>query len=202
MAGSMFEAGLCVKQDWDKAAGFYQLAHEAGRQEALPRLISGYAENNRDPGAALWWMAHHGGMPAPCRSANHLVDDPEAFVGALNKWPKGQVAACVYTGGVAMRVFGDVEFPARGVQQGVFGDADMLFVPATGTITWKAAGTDRVATSREVQAGKDERSVFDDTVLKHMRVISDRALKQFTKPDGIDPAWAVSRRFSFTISIH
>lgn len=198
MAGSMFEQGLCVKPDWDKAAGYYQHAHEAGNREALPRLISGYAEKNRDPGAALWWLAKNTRLPAPCRSASHLANDPDAFVAELNKWPKGQLAACVYTGGVMMRVAGDVEFPGRGALHGVFGDAHMHFVPATGTITWTATGTGRLAMTRDVQVGEDERSVFNDTFLKHVRTVSDRALKQFDKPEGIDAAWAVDTTFSFT----
>lgn len=198
LAGSMFEAGICVKPDWDKAAGFFQLAHAAGQQKARPRLISGYAEKNRDPGAALWWLAKHGGMPAPCAAADHLVDDPDAFVAALNKWPKGQVAACVYTGGVAMRVAGDIEFPGRGPEQGVFGDAHMHFVPSAGTITWTAGSTGRISTVRVEQAGDDEGGVFKHTFLKHMRAVSERALKQFTRPEGIDPTWVIDTKFSFT----
>ncbi len=197
IAASMFEQGLCVKPDWDKAALYYQLAHEGGKREALPRLISGYAEKNRDPAAALWWLSKNTALPAPCRSASHLANDPEAFVAALNKWPKGQLAACVYTAGVMMRVSGDVEFPGRGSMQGVFGDAHMHFVPSTGTITWKATGTGRLAMTRDVQVGEDERSVFSDAFLKHMRAVSDRALKQFDRPEGIDPAWAVDTSFSF-----
>ena len=197
IAGSMFEQGLCVKPDWDKAALYYQLAHEGGKREALPRLISGYAEKNRDPGSALWWMAKHTALPAPCRSASHLANDPDAFVAALNKWPKGQVAACVYTAGVLMRVTGDVEFPGRGDMHGVFGDAHMHFVPSTGTITWTAEGTGRLDMTREVQVGKDERSVFSDTFLTHVRVVGERALKQFDRPEGIDRAWAVDTKFSF-----
>ena len=197
IAASMFEQGLCVKPDWDKAALYYQLAHEGGKREALPRLISGYAEKNRDPGAALWWLAKNTALPAPCRSASRLANDPEAFVAALNKWPKGQLAACVYTAGVMMRVAGDVEFPGRGLMHGVFGDAHMHFVPSTGTITWTAAGTGSLAMSRDVQVGKDERSVFSDTFLKHVRMVGERALKQFDKPEGIDPAWAVDTTFSF-----
>ena len=198
LAGSMFESGLCVKPDWDKAADFYQLAHAAGSQGAVPRLVSGYAEKNRDPGAALWWLSSQAWMPAPCRSANHVRNDPDAYVAALNKWPKGQVAACVYMGGVAARVMGDAEFPARGAQQGVLGDAVMHFIPSSGTITWKAKATDRVSVSRVVQAGRDERSVFEDTFLKHLREVSDRSLRQFTRPEGIDPAWEVYREFRFT----
>jgi hypothetical protein len=197
LAGSMFEQGLCVRQDWDKAAGFYQLAHAAGKHEALPRLISGYAEKNRDPGAALWWMARQGWMPARCSAASHLADDPDAFVAELNTWPKGQVAACVYTAGVAMRIVGDVEFPGRGGQQGVFGDVRMHFVPSTGMVTWTPKGTDRVSVSRQAQVGEDQRSVFADVFLKHLRTVSDRALKQFARPEGIDPAWTVDRVFSF-----
>jgi hypothetical protein len=199
MAGSMYEEGTCVKAEWDKAAHFYQLAHQAGKKEALPRLISGYAENNRDPGAALWWMAKNSWMPAACASANHLVNDPEAFVAALNKWPAGQVAACVYTAGVLMRVSGDVEFPGRAAERGAFGDAIMHFAPSAGTITWTAAAADRIAVTRMVDGSdNNERGVFKDTVLRHLQGISERALSRFKRPEGIDPAWKVDVRFSFS----
>ncbi len=197
MAGSMFEQGICVKPDWDKAARYYQAAHQAGKRAALPRLVAGYAEGKRDPGAALWWMANNASLPAPCASANHLAGDPDAFVAALNKWPKGQVDACVYTAGIIMRVLGDIEFPAAAAPQGVFGDAIMHFVPSTGSITWKAAGTERIAVTREVKGGDDERAVFNDVFLKYVRGVGERALSRFTRPDGIDPAWAVDMKYSF-----
>lgn len=197
MAASMFEQGICVKAEWDTAARYYQMAHHAGQREALPRLISGYAEKNRDPGAALWWLANNTSLPAPCRSASHLANDPDAFVAALNKWPKGQVEACVYTGGVMMRVMGDIEFPGRAAGTGVFGDAIMHFVPASGAITWTSAGTERIAVSREVIQGKNDQTEFNDVFLKHVRAIGERALAQFSKPEGIDPAWKVETRFSF-----
>jgi hypothetical protein len=198
LAGSMFEQGLCIKQDWTKAAYYYQMAHAAGKREALPRLVSGYAEKNRDPAAAMWWMSSQDqSVPAACRSANHLVHDPDAFVAALNAWPQGNLAACVYIAGVVMRIAGDVEFPARGAQQGVFGEALMQFSPSTASVTWKAAATDRISVTRQVQAGDDERSVFSDHFIGHLRAISDRALKAFVRPEGIDPAWSVQVRYAF-----
>lgn len=198
LAGSMFEQGICVKQDWDRAAHFYQRAHEAGSKNAMPRLISGYAEKSRDPGAALWWMAKtRMRLPAACTSAYHLVDDPDAFVAALNAWPAGRIDACVYTGGVLQRLIGEIEFPTAGANAGVSGDADLVFVPSTGTLTWTAGSTDRIQVTRRVEHGENESVVFKDAFLTYVRSIGDRTLSQFKKPDGIDPTWNLDMKFSF-----
>lgn len=198
MAGSMYEQGLCLKADWDQAAHYYQRAHEAGSRAAMPRLISGYAEKNRDPAAALWWMAKSRyAMPAVCASANHLAADPDAFVAALNTWPAGQVNACVYTAGVLTRLDGEVEFPGAAASHGVSGDAIMDFYPATATIKWSKGDTERIAVTRMVRAGSDETSVFNDIFLAHVRSVGDRTLAQFTRPEGIDPAWHISMKFQF-----
>ncbi len=74
----------------------------------------------------------------------------------------------------------------------------MHFSPASGTITWTASGTDRIGVSREVIAGDNENTEFNKVFLKPMREVSERALAQFTKPEGIDPAWKVETRFSFS----
>ncbi|MFL6657659.1 MAG: hypothetical protein ACJ8GW_06290, partial [Massilia sp.] len=197
MAGSMYEQGLCLKQDWDQAAQYYQLAHEAGNRDALPRLIAGYAEKNRDPAAALWWLAQSKRtVSAACASANELVKDPDAFVAALNSWPKGQIAACTYAAGVLMRISGETEFPG-GAHEGVSGDAVMNFVPATGTITWTQGDTDRITVSRLMTPGSSEHTVFKDRFLSHMTTISERTLKQFVRPEGIDPAWTIKLTMHF-----
>ncbi len=120
LAGSLYEQGLCLKRDWDRAAYYYQMSHEAGNVAALPRLVAGHAEQGRNPVAALWWLAQSQYVFAPaCASANTLVGDPDAFISALQKWPAGQIDACAYVAGVVMRLVGEVEFPA-GRHQGVF----------------------------------------------------------------------------------
>ena len=198
LAGSMFEQGICVKQDWTRAAHFYQRAHEAGSKSAMPRLISGYAEQNRDPAAALWWMAKtRANLPQACTVANHLADNPDAFVAALNAWPAGKIDACVYTGGVLQRLIGDIEFPGAGAVAGVSGDANLVFVPSAGTLTWTSGNVERIAVTRRVEHGETDSVVFKDAFLGHVRSIGARTLTQFKKPDGIDPAWTISMKFSF-----
>lgn len=198
MAASMYEQGVCLKPDWDQAAHYYQRAHEAGHKAALPRLISGYAEKNRDPAAALWWAAkNRNALPAACNSANHLAADPDAFVSALNKWPRGQIEACVYTAGVLFRLMGEIEFPAGATGHGVSGDAILDFVPARGTVTWTKGNTERADVTRVVDSGLNEATVFNDTFLKHVREIGARTLTQFTRPEGIDPAWKINMKFMF-----
>lgn len=73
----------------------------------------------------------------------------------------------------------------------------MHFVPASGAITWTSAGTERIAVSREVIAGDNVRTEFNDVFLTHVRDVGERALAQFSKPEGIDPAWKGETRFSF-----
>lgn len=198
MAASMYDQGICLKPDWDQAAHYYQRAHEAGSKDAMPRLISGYAEKNRDPAAALWWLAQTTyPVPPACRSADHLANDPDAFVAALNKWPAGQIAACVYTAGVVLRTYGEIEFPGTAAGQGVTGDAIMDFYPATGTIKWSKGDTDRISLTRAVRAGDGESTVFNDVFMKHVRGVGDRVLTQFSKPEGIDPAWHINMKIQF-----
>lgn len=199
LAGTMYEQGQCLKPDWERAAHFYQRAYEAGNNAALPRLISGYAEKNRDPGAALWWQTKQGyPLPAECGSANQLVGDPEAFVAALNAWPKERLAACVYTAGVTQRILGDIQYQdgSRGYEQP--GITIMRFVPATGTITWTSERTGRIKVSQTEPATRDPRSLPDDVFLKRMHAIGERTLHQFAKPNNIDPAWKVDVKILFT----
>ncbi|MES2015790.1 MAG: hypothetical protein V4484_04780 [Pseudomonadota bacterium] len=198
MAGALFEQGLCVKPNWDTAANYYLRAHEEGNRSALPRLISGYAENNRDPAAAMWWVSKSPySLPPACASANHLASDPEAFVAALQSWPKAQLAACVYAAGVLHRIVGDVEFPGNASRQGIAGNVYMHFVPATGTVRWTAGEMNRVPFTRVLQPGDDERSEFKDPLLKHVTAVGERSLKQFTRPPDIDPAWLIKVQFNF-----
>jgi hypothetical protein len=198
MAGSLYEQGICLKPDWERAANYYQRAHKAGYKAALPRLISGYAEKNRDPAAALWWLAKIAfPLPAPCTSANSLIDDPDAFVAALNKWPRQRLDACVYFGGVLQRISGEIEFPVGAQTQGVLGQASMVFDAANGTIHWTRGDAERIAVNRVAKPLDGARSVFDDTILKHLNAVSQRTLKQFDRPDGIDATWIFKYEYTF-----
>ncbi len=57
LAGAMFEHGVCVKADWDRAVGFYSNAFDGGHKAAMYSLMSGFAapEHGPDMAAALWW---------------------------------------------------------------------------------------------------------------------------------------------------
>jgi TPR repeat protein len=59
LAGAMFEDGLCLKANWDRALNFYQRADGAGLPSAAARLAAGYATaaGGRDLAASLWWAA-------------------------------------------------------------------------------------------------------------------------------------------------
>lgn len=197
LAGSMYEQGLCLKQDWDKAAHFYQLAHEAGNVAALPRLVAGYAEQRRDPAAALWWLAQSPYVFVPaCSTANSFVNDPDAFVAALKSWPAGQLEACTYSAGVMMRLIGEIEFPS-GAHQGVAGAAILVFTPSAGSMSWSRGDTNRIAVTRIVRPGEHEEVVFKDVFLKHVQGIGERTLALFARPEGIPPEWKIPMAFQF-----
>ena len=57
LAGSMYENGICVQRDWDRAVTFYVQAHDAGEKDGAARIAAGYADpaNGADVAAALWW---------------------------------------------------------------------------------------------------------------------------------------------------
>jgi len=89
LAGTMFEAGFCVKKNWDKAVGFYTQAHEGGIREGALRLAAGFADtaNGPDAAAALWWAKRARLDAGTCTSRLPDIDDPDRFVEALRAWP-------------------------------------------------------------------------------------------------------------------
>jgi hypothetical protein len=48
LAGSMYESGVCLKQDWLKAQSQHRAAHQAGEGSAIGRMIAGAG------GASRW----------------------------------------------------------------------------------------------------------------------------------------------------
>jgi TPR repeat protein len=67
LAGAMFEQGLCVKTEWDRAATMYQRALAVGHGGGQFRLVAGLAE--RGAPVALWWAQERDAvmLPDECR---------------------------------------------------------------------------------------------------------------------------------------
>ena len=206
LAGAMYEDGVCLKPNWERALSFYEKAAAAGRSEAVARIAAGYAApaGGRDAAAALWWAQKaKTALPAACAQVGSLVDDADRFVAALKGWPAGQLGACVYAAAVMAAIQGEVATPDTAAAFGLQGRVRFGFVPAQGRIDIveelsaapPAAGVLADATQRE-SGLRTARAALST----RLRQVADRALKRYDKPAGIDPSWQSAMTFSFESS--
>ncbi len=198
LAGSMYEHGLCLKPNWIAAEGYYLQANQAGNPGAIDKLIAGYARDNRDPAAAMYWNALSGrdSLPSACLFKPGLAQDPDKFVAELQGWKPERIAACVYVAGVTAQVRAELEFPQELVDRGMSGELHGNFNPATATFTWKTEHTSEMVTTRTV-AFEESTKRMKGILLKHANTISDRALLNYKQPPGIDPAWNAPITFTY-----
>jgi TPR repeat protein len=178
LAGAMFETGLCVKENWERAAYFYQLADKAGNKAAIHRLAAGYAVTGRDP-----------------------EKDPEGFAAALTRMPVPEFKACVYMTGVYSAIMGETEFPSAAARSGMFGDVLMTFDPARGAIDWSQDNTGQALGEGLIDGNKintESRRKVENSLLDYMRAAGTRTLARYSKPGGIDPAVRIQQKFVFT----
>lgn len=201
LAGTLFEEGLCVKQNWEKAANLYELAHDAGNFSGIPRLVAGYAIAGRDNGLALWWAAQRpAGLPSACIPKADPRTDPEGFNAALERMPAPLFQGCVYSVGVASDVIAETYYPPEASRNGVSGDLLMEFVPSSGTITWKYERFEigRPAVVRDLAKTQfDHTRAVENSLMSYLTKKGESALARYKKPEGIDPSFKMHRRFIF-----
>lgn len=202
MAGAMYEDGICLKSNWEQAALMYQRAHAAGNRAGLPKLVAGYANNNRDPAAAIWWAAQKtDALPKFCRILADPLKDTEGFIAELSQWTSKKLQDCVYTVAVIFKVQSEVEFPGQALRYGLGGEVSMLFVPSTGTIEWIKGEENIISISGTGDDMQDRKSkAIKNTLLNYLQDLGTRALKQYKKPDGIDPQWKTKIKFLFSFT--
>lgn len=202
LAGAMFETGLCVKENWERAAYFYQLADKAGNKAAIHRLAAGYAVTGRDNALALWWAAQRSSaLPRNCIPAADPEKDPEGFAAALTRMPVPEFKACVYMTGVYSAIMGETEFPSAAARSGMFGDVLMTFDPARGAIDWSQDNTGQALGEGLIDGNKintESRRKVENSLLDYMRAAGTRTLARYSKPGGIDPAVRIQQKFVFT----
>jgi hypothetical protein len=203
LAGAMFEDGICLKSNWLKAADFYQRAHEAGHPRAASKLASGYmsAAAGPDKAAALWWaLRRQLALPDACRTPLPSLDDADKFVDALRAWPAGRLDACGYVAGVVGTIDGDLEFSRRAAAHGLKGVIVTRYAPAQERIDISADALEFIQVGG-VTSGDDGRDRDSNAVKREferdIRAAADRALKRYTRPQGIDPAWRLTIKFEF-----
>ncbi len=204
LAGTMYEEGLCLKPNWERAVQMYQRAVGAKHMGGVGRLVAGYADRSRDPAAALWWAHQPGGVPMPgaCRMAAFVLESPDALVAELRAWPAQRLAACVYAVGVLAAVSGDAQYPRYAAEHALAGTIEVSFQPASGTLEWRTVELQAKQIPGLVSSGalldRASRSVRDE-LESSLRQVGERALRRFERPAGIDPAWSLTATYVFNI---
>lgn len=209
LAGSMYENGVCVKRDWNRAVLFYVEAWQGGMKEAADRLAAGYAapENGTDVAAALWW-SHRGnkdserakGM-ANCRISPAAVDDMDRFVAELQTWPQQRLAICNYVIGVMSTVSAEVGYPAFAAAYNVGGEVSLRFLPAVPKIDLKGGKVQEFAMYGAVNGDKarERTSRSAGSFESALREVADRALRRYPHPDGIPPDTLITTDWHFEV---
>lgn len=213
--GAMFEQGLCLKQNTERAARLYQRAADAGAGGARSRLAALYASPAAGPDKvnAIWWGLQAGlPLPRPCVVADALKNPADAFARTLNAWPVGLLDACVHVTGTLAVL--DSEFiikPASESRDGVALD----FRPAAGRLD---AGVDQVnqtlrdgsvrvleahSMSGVLQSGSTPspdqlraQQVQEElqSLAKQVERVGRDALARFPRPEAIDKDWRIQLR--------
>lgn len=203
LAGSMYENGLCVKRDWQRAVTFYVQAHGAGVRSAASRLAAGYADpaNGPDVAAALWWAETAGTRSsAACKVGK---TDPDAFVAELGRWPQEKLTVCNYITGVMATLSGELRYPARAGSLGVGGAVALRFHAGVPRIDVRMSEREEFRLLG-IMDGEDLRDRGTRAVTgsfeSELRRVSDRALKRYPHPGGIPADTTIDTRFEFTVS--
>ena len=179
LAGTMFDAGLCVNKNWSKAMGLYTQAHDGGIREGALRLAAGFAAaaNGPDTAAALWW-AKRARLDADfCTARLPDTEDPDRFAEALRAWPARELELCNYVVGTMSFVSAEARYPMAGISREIGGRTEVEFTPARAHFRSQTRGATRPA------------QVGISAVL--VRAIS-LAGARYPQPKGIPPEWKVS----------
>ena len=199
LAGAMFEDGICLKAQWDRAVRLYTRASEAGSALARWRLAAGYgsALGGPDIGLALWWSHRAETLPAACRVTGFAETmDAERFVAAVNAWPSGQAAACAWVGAVWAGLNADARYDASLQRLKAVGRVRVTFDPATGRFA--AEELEASADRREWQAGEDDPSRLA-TLIGAVQAFSARAVRKAVRPQAVPDGLRHSAEFVFRL---
>ncbi|HET9976389.1 MAG TPA: hypothetical protein VFQ20_03055 [Burkholderiaceae bacterium] len=198
LAGVMFEEGLCLKPNWERALGFYERALAAGQGGVAARIAAGYAApiGGRDQAAALWWSIRaRTALPAPCSSVANLVADADKFVAALNAWPAGQLRACAYAAAVMATIQADAESPLFAAGTGLRGSFKVTVLPEQGRVDIDDAA---VLAAGGAPTSTDDRDATEakKALSARLRRAADLALKRYDRPAGIAADWRAQAEFA------
>jgi TPR repeat protein len=189
LAGSMYESGVCLKRDWERAVRFYSLAFKSGQRPAAYRLIAGFAapENGPDAASALWWASRVGVLNGCVPTAPNR-DNPDLFLAEVKTWTGQRIASCNYLAGVMATIAGEVQYPVQPLHWSIGGDVQITFRPALPRIELTLNGTEQYLLSGVYSGDKlweqNDKKLGSEFV-QTVRAVADRALKRYPKPDNI-----------------
>ncbi len=209
LAGSMFEKGVCLKQDWKKATHFYVKAYDGGQKAAVYRLAAGFAapEHGPDMAAALWWASRERamfGLSSSCTVSAGAMNDPDRFVAELNTWPKSRLATCNYIVGVMATLGGEIRYPDKAASLSLGGDFTLRFVPAVPRVDIKTAQTTeyaRLGVLDGTALSDRESRRATGTFAEEIGQVAERALKRYPQPAGIPADLVNEMHFTFEMKI-
>lgn len=205
LAGSMYENGICVRRDWDRAVTFYVQAHDAGEKDGAARIAAGYADpaNGADVAAALWWATKTPPFRSgACGMPKEALADPDRFVAELKTWPQARLSICNYYVGVLSTIGAEVKYPDQAAAHAIGGDVKLRFLPGIPRIDLQRGE------SREyemvgwvmVDALRDRKSRrMADGFETELSRVANRALQRYPHPGGIPADTVVEMNFSFGI---
>lgn len=193
LAGNMYEQGICLKPDLDRAAGYYITAHNGGESAAAYRLAAAYAmpAAGPDTAAALWWLKQTKARMGEqyCDVEKSDADDPERFVAALQKWTPVRLATCTYLAGVVATIAGESQYPRGPTMVEPEGTVMVRVTPALANVTIWTLGEGGVFSAARADGEKYQQRASRSSRFEGMvREIADRALARYPKPAGADPA--------------
>lgn len=194
LAAGMFENGVCVKADWDRAVRFYSKAFDGGQKEAMYRLMAGFAapEHGPDMAAALWWAnrPNEEFNFKDCKVSDANRGDPDRFVEELRTWPQPRLAMCNYLVGVLATMSGEIRSPEIVKRFGLGGRFRLRFEPAVPRIDTKEY---QMMGWVNGDARADRKSPFEAAV----RQAAERTFKRYPQPAGIAPDSVAEVQFLF-----
>lgn len=205
LAGSMYENGICVKRDWDRAATFYVQAHEAGEKDAAARIAAGYADpaNGADVAAALWWAWKTPGFRLDqCAVPGEAMADPDSFVAALKAWPAARLAACNYVAGVMSTMSAEVKYPELAVAHGIGGEVTLRFLVGVPRIELQRGASHEYELLGWVNADtlRDRKTrKMGDGFETALSAVANRALQRYPHPGGIPADMLIQVKYIFGI---
>jgi TPR repeat protein len=205
MAGTMYEHGVCVRRDWERAIIFYTKAHGAGHPDAAGRLAAGFADpaNGPDIPGALWW-ARQGGVlrDRACAVSAQAEQDPDSFVAELNDWPRARREYCNYLAGVLSTISSEVRYPGWARSVGLGGEVVLRFLPAVPRVEMDMGEL----RSYELQGWVDADEMRDRGAKRIIKgfenslgQVADRALRRYPQPAGIPEQARAEMRFNFRL---